>query len=288
MADRGLVKELRHVVEDGLGRRIVRFDPTSAGLTHALTGVATLDDGTRAFIKAGLNEHARPQVEAEIRNLGSLRASFLPRVLGTYADPPILILEDLSAGQWPEPYPESLGGLEAALEELRSLPIPRDLRLRKLRPPDEQILSRLPADARVAVAPAARWVERHAALIGDAIGSIGEETALVHSDAWYPNICFLADRVVLVDWSHLSVGSPWFDAATVSIDLAIEGRRPLRVKEAAGWAAAHVAWMVPPRSWRDLRSQAGVGRRRPASQGRESVRPSTDSRASSHVPPSMI
>jgi hypothetical protein len=244
MRDRELPLEVRHLVEDTYGRRIVRFEPVTAGLTQALAGIASLDDGARAFIKAGLNEHARPQVAAEIRNLRSLRASFLPRVLGASVDPPTLILEDLSAGQWPEPYPDELGGLEAALEELRSLPIPPDLELRRVRPPGKRILSRLEADARIAVPPAAGWVEQHAALIRDAVGSLGGGNALVHSDLWYSNICFLPDRVVLVDWSDLSIGSPWFDAASVSIDLVIEGRRPLISEEAAGWAAAHTAWMI--------------------------------------------
>ena len=244
MGDQSLPREVRHVAEDALGRRIVRFEPVSAGLTQALTGIATLDDGTRGFIKAALDEHAHSQVATEIRNLRSLRASFLPRVLGASVDPPTLILEDLSAGHWPEPYPDDLDGLEGALEELRSLPIPRDLELRRIRPPGERILSRLKADARTAVGPAAPWVERHAAQIRDAVGSLGDGNALVHSDLWYSNICFLPDRVVLVDWSDLSIGSPWFDAASVSIDLVIEGRRPLIHAEAAGWAAAHTAWMI--------------------------------------------
>jgi hypothetical protein len=235
---------VRHVAEDTLGRRIVTFEPVSAGLTQALAGIATLDDGTRVFIKAALDEHARSQVTTESSNLRSLRASFLPRVLGAALDPPTLILEDLSAGHWPEPYPGELDGLEAALEELRSLPIPQDLELRRISPPGETILSRLEADGRIAVGPAAGWVERHAALIRDAVGSLGDGNVLVHSDLWYSNICFLPDRVVLVDWSDLSVGSPWFDAASVSIDLVIEGRRPLIREEAAGWAAAHTAWMI--------------------------------------------
>ena len=141
MEDQGPVGEVCNAVECTLGRRIVRFDPISAGLTHALTGIATLDDRARVFMMAGLNEHSRPQIEAEIENLGALRANFLPRLVGAHADPPILILEDLSAGLWPEPYPDDLGGLETVLEELRSLKAPPGLNIQEIRPPGEEILS---------------------------------------------------------------------------------------------------------------------------------------------------
>ncbi len=220
------------------------FSPTTAGLTHAITGVARLDDGSSVFAKAGLDEHSGPQVHREIVNLTWLRGSFLPGVLATSLDPPVLVIEDLSRGHWPEPYPADVGRLESALAELRVIPVPRDHELEVLEPPGDEILDRLVDDAHRAVPVAAGWVAAHIDDIRRVIDTIGPPTALVHSDLWYPNICFLPERVVLVDWSHLSVGSPWFDASTVSVDLVIEGRPPLDMGEGAGWAAAHTAWVV--------------------------------------------
>ncbi len=238
------VETLRPLLRSLLSRDVVGFAPTTAGLTHAVTGVARLDDGRSVFVKAGLDEHSRPQVRTEIANLAWLGGSFMPQVLATSLDPPVLVIEDLSRGHWPEPYPRDVGLLESALSELRSIPVPSNHSLEMMEPPGEEILGRLVDDAGRAVPSAAGWVANHVDDIRAALDSIGPATALVHSDLWYPNICFLPERVVLVDWSHLSVGSPWFDASTVSVDLVIEGRPPLTMEEGAGWAAAHTAWVV--------------------------------------------
>lgn len=239
-----VIDNVRRPVEAALGARIIEFEALSGGFTQALTGLVDLTDGRRLFLKAGLDEHSAPQVSAEIRNLGWLDASFLPEVIAAIEDPPILVIEDLSAGHWPEPYPEDLQGLEMALEELRSLPVPAGIDLPSLRPPGEEVLSRLLTDASSAVPAVAPWIESNAGLIASAIGSIRPEAVLSHTDLWYSNLCFLQDRVVIIDWSHASFAPSGLDASTVSIDLVIGGRRPLASANPLGWAAAFVAWVV--------------------------------------------
>ena len=239
-----MIESIREPVESVLGTRLAGFTRLSGGFTHAMTGLAKLGDGTTVFLKAGLEEHSRPQVEAEIRHLGWLRGSFLPIVIASIVDPPVLILEDLSSGHWPEPYPEDLGILESALHELTTQPLPEGVDLPVFEPPGAEVLDRLVADASKAVPAAASWVEKHLSDISESISAISPDVALCHTDLWYSNLCFFDERVVIVDWSHLSIGPRWFDASTVSVDLVIEGRRPLRMEGAAGWAAAHTAWVV--------------------------------------------
>lgn len=238
------IAEVTPHLERLLGRRVTSLEPKAGGLTHAFTGVATLDAGDTVFVKAGLRGASTSQVRAETANLRWLTGSFVPEVVATSDDPPMLVLEDLSHAHWPEPYPQDVESLVAALEELRTLPVPDDRGLLPVDPPSGAILSHLAENAREALPACADWVVGHADSLRAAIGSIAPARALVHSDLWYSNVCFLEDRAVIVDWSHLSIGSPWFDSSTISVDLVIEGRPPLTMEDGAGWAAAHVAWVL--------------------------------------------
>ncbi len=228
-----------------LGAPIRGWEPRTAGLTHSVTGLATLGTGTRVFVKAATERHSSREVVRELAALHSIEASFMPKLLA-FADEdlPLFALEDLSHGLWPEPYPHDLSMLQAALEELRTLPVPKDLGL-EVREHSDPTGWRWLSEAALQGAPQlAAWIAEHEKEIVELAATAGGGTSLVHGDLWYSNICFLPDRVVFVDWSHAFVGSPWHDAATVSIDLVIEGRRPLPGPGGAAWAAAYLAWSV--------------------------------------------
>jgi thiamine kinase-like enzyme len=231
-------------INAALGQPIVAWSTQHGGLTHASTRLATLADGTSAFVKAATNDHSAVEITNEIAFLDALDAPFLPRRLGEVrGSRPALILEDLSGGHWPEPYPDNLSGLADVLEAIRQTPIPVDLELPRLEGPIDEMYAELVDNAGRAAPVLARWVEEHADAIG-AAASHREDDALVHGDLWYSNLCFLPDRVVVVDWSHARCGSRWFDASTVGIDLVIGGRRPLPMEEAAAWAADHLVWTL--------------------------------------------
>jgi hypothetical protein len=196
-------------------------------------------------VKAATDEHSAGEIRREIALLGALEAPFLPECVATIEGQyPILLLEDLSEGHWPEPYPSSLSGLERALRELRETPIPEGLDLPELIGPTDEMCQALIAHAGVATPTLVPWMEPYADAIAEAAAARSSGGALVHSDLWYSNLCFLGDRVVIVDWSSARVGSPWFDTSTVNIDLVIEGRRLLPMQEAAQWAAAHLVWSL--------------------------------------------
>jgi len=231
-------------VEGAIGRRIVGWSTQHGGLTHASTNVATLSDGGSAFVKAATNDDSAVEIGNEIDFLDALDAPFLPRRLGVVRGPrPVLILEDLSAGHWPEPYPDDLSGLADVLEAIRQTPVPGDLELPRLEGPTGDMHAGLVENTARAAPALAPWIEQHADAIA-AAASHPDDDALVHGDLWYSNLCFLPDRVVVVDWSHARRGSRWFDASTVGIDLVIDGRRPLPMEEAAAWAADHMVWTL--------------------------------------------
>jgi len=236
---------IRRRAEAMLGGPILRWRPRDAGLTHAVTGIATLAAGGTMFLKAATDEYSAREVGADLQALLTIAAGFMPELLGQDAShPPMLALEDLSRGHWPEPYPDDLFRLEAALAQLRSLPVPDGLTLEPLDRPRPEGWTDIAAAARSGAPAVAAWVAKHEAALLAAATGVRSTRCLVHGDLWYSNICFLEDRVVLVDWSHVRVGSPWHDAATVSIDLIIEGRPPLPMEEAAAWASYWLAQSV--------------------------------------------
>jgi hypothetical protein len=237
--------DVQRAVEATVGARIVVWSPREGGLTFASTGVATLEDGTTVFVKAATDEKTSDELRREIAFLGAVEASFLPRCIGAIDDElPVLLLEDLTEGHWPEPYPSDLSPLEATLQDLREMPIPADLDLPEFEGPSDDVCSGLVDHAREAAPGLESWLAPHVDVIIELAESPSAAGALVHSDLWYPNLCFLEDRVVIVDWSHARIGSPWFDASTISIDLVIGGRRPLPMQEGAKWAATHLVWTL--------------------------------------------
>lgn len=227
-----------------LGREVTEFAPRSGGLTHALTGVVTFDDAGSAFVKAGTEPYSAADVASEIRTLSLLEGDFLPRVIASSVDPPLLVLEDLSVGHWPEPYPADLSALEAVLAQVEAMAVPPGLDVTRVDPPGDDRVAAMEANAAVISADLAAWVGEHHGRLADAIGELPAGRVLVHGDLWYPNLCFLPDRVVIVDWAQPCLGPPGLDASTVSIDLVIAGRPPLGVGHPDAWAAAHLAWVL--------------------------------------------
>ncbi|MGA7280488.1 MAG: phosphotransferase, partial [Acidimicrobiia bacterium] len=232
-------------MERAVDSQVVEWSPRSAGLTHAAAGVASFDDGSHLFVKAATNEHSAAEILNEIALLRAIDAPYMPEVRGMVTEPmPILLLEDLSHWHWPEPYPSNLAPLERALDDLRSRSKPKELDLVRLTGPSIEMINGIVEHAVSATPALAPWLSSCAGAIIEAATRPTSGSALVHSDLWYSNLCFLDDRVVIVDWSHARIGSPWFDASTVGIDLVLEGRRPLPMREAARWAAPHLAWVI--------------------------------------------
>lgn len=228
-----------------LGAEVTAWEPRRGGLTRAGAGIVTLEGGGTAFVKFATDDHSAAEMSAELCALREIRASFMPALLGAdEGERPLLALEDLSGGHWPEPYPDDLALLEDALAELRSLPVPAGLDPPPIEAARAEWWPELGRRATEGLPPLGAWLAAHENLILATADGIGPGPALVHGDLWYSNVCFLADRVVFVDWSHVRVGSPWHDAATVSVDLVLEGRPPLPSPESAGWAAGYLAASV--------------------------------------------
>ena len=199
------------------------------GYTPAERWLVAFDDGDRAFAKVGTIDHTAEWLRLERRAYSDVDGAFMPRVLGWSDGPaPALLLEDLSDATWPPPWDGQLvERVLAALDAVAATPCP-DWAAELVA--QAEIFS---GWSEVAANPAPflglglasrEWLraslpvlvetEHPPELAGD---------ALLHFDVRSDNICFTADRTLLVDWNWIGRGNPLFDVAAWLPSLAVEG-----------------------------------------------------------------
>lgn len=212
-------------VEELTRRRVVAcHDPPGDGYTPAIRFVAELDSGDRVFVKAPPDPHIGDWIQQEIAFYRSVDGTFMPDFVGardaTPTEPPVLVIEDLSAARWPPPWDDgSIEAVHAALDRLHEVPVPDHV------PPVDRLHTSLPGDwDEVAAEPTVltgtglcspEWLTgvlpgfqraaRQAPLRG---------TSLCHLDVRSDNLCLVADGSArLVDWNHACQANPELDLA---------------------------------------------------------------------------
>jgi aminoglycoside phosphotransferase (APT) family kinase protein len=188
-----------------------------------------LADGRTAFVKQALDEFAVGWLRDEHRIYSHVRASFMAALIGWHDDgETLLVIEDLAGAYWPPRWSgDQIASVLRALEELHVTPPPPGLRrLADLR-------DWLDGWPRVAADPdpllatglcSREWLEAALpALAAAAAASELDGTSLLHLDVRSDNLCFVADRVVLVDWNLAAVGNPLIDAVAWLPSLRLEG-----------------------------------------------------------------
>jgi hypothetical protein len=222
-------ESLRRRVAGITGQEVVAWSRVERGYTPAGRWVVGLADGASVFVKVGTTPGAARGVRAEARCNAQLRGSFFPRMvaLDDHPEPPLLVLEDLSGGHWPPPWEP--GEPERLLETLRAVaatrPVPDGLPApdraslagwtEVARDPDPFLALGLCSAGWLQTAlPALLEAQAAAVLAGD---------DLVHFDVRSDNVCFLPDRVVLVDWNCALRGNGALDLAFLAPSLRLEG-----------------------------------------------------------------
>lgn len=200
------------------------------GYALAFHAIAEFHDGSTAFVKAGAEEITSGFLRDELRFYESVGGFFMPRLLGCDAgDPPLLVLEDLSAGRWPPPW--DTAAIESVRESLTSL--------WATPPPDwvpsvtEEQERFLGGWAEIEKDPApflslglcsAEWLEASLPVLRTAAESAPVEgEALLHLDVRSDNICLTERGAVLVDWNWAHRGNPDLDLAAWASSLHMEG-----------------------------------------------------------------
>jgi Phosphotransferase enzyme family len=217
------------------------------GYALAFHAIAEFDDGSTAFVKAGAEEITSEFLREEVRFYRAVQESFMPRLLGyDEADPPLLVLEDLSGWRWPPPWDDAaIVHVQEALDRLWSTHAPA-----WVRPIAEEREWLLGGWAAIEADPqpflslglgSADWLEEALPVLRRAAESAPiDGDTLLHLDVRSDNLC-LGDRgAVLVDWNLVHLGNPDLDLAAWASSLCLEGGpRPEEIlPNAPGLAAA--------------------------------------------------
>jgi hypothetical protein len=218
-------------VAEILGASVVDRRAATGGYTPAERWVVQLADGRSAFVKVGVTELTAEWLRKEARVYAELDAPFMPKLYG-WADegePPMLILEDLSACAWPPPWTDArVESVLATLAQVAATPPPAWLA--------ESSEASWIADGwlQVAADPApllatgmvsSSWLERSLpSLLAAGVPSVIAGDELCHFDVRSDNLCFRADgSAVLVDWNFAEIANARVDLAFWLPSLALEG-----------------------------------------------------------------
>jgi hypothetical protein len=198
--------------------------------TNTAKWTVELDDGRRIFVKLALDELAADWLRNEVHVYRSVRARFLPRLLGWHDEGGVtlLALEDLSGAHWPPPWlPGQVSLVLEAVAEVHTTAAPTELPL--------LIDAREELDGWPAVAAdpepllstgvcSREWLESALPRLARASGECDlSGDAFVHLDLRSDNLCVRDGRVVLVDWNHARIGNPLIDVVAWAPSLRLEG-----------------------------------------------------------------
>lgn len=250
-------------VSDAVGKAMRSLRPVQTrGYALAYHAIAEFDDGSTAFVKAGAEEITSEFLRDELRFYLAVHANFMPRLLGyDEADPPLLVIEDLSAARWPPPWTDAdIDEVRDALAEVWRTPPPAWV------PPiageREWLLggwTTIEGDPEPFLSLGLRsadWLESALPVLRAAAESAPiDGEALLHLDVRSDNLCLTHRGAVLVDWNLVHVGNPDLDLAAWAPSLHLEGgpspetilrNAPGLAAALAGFFAARAGLPPPP------------------------------------------
>lgn len=217
-----------------VGARPLEWTPRAGGYSTAERYAVTLDDGRSVFVKTADAEHMAGWLRREHEVYASLSGSFLPDLIGFDDDgrQPLLVIEDLSRGDWGQSWtPGRIALVRAALEELHaSPPPPNTAAVRETYAGWFGRWHTVAADPGPFLSLGLRsraWLdERLPAIVEAADAAPVDGDAVVHLDVRSDNLCTLDGRAVLVDWNFVSLAAPELDLVCWACSLALEGGPP--------------------------------------------------------------
>lgn len=222
-------REVVETVSDVIGSPD-SWTPRTGGFSSA--GIWKVHVGSeRHFVKVATTEDTATFLRDEAWVLAEVDANCMPEVVAFIdAEPmPILVLEDLSHGEWPPPWTaEQIDKTFDTLASLRSTGASSlDAANRHVTAEDHWAVIADNLDAAAALGIASHdWLSEAIPVLADAAGNAvlsGDD--VVHMDVRSDNLCF-ADRTVLVDWNWTSAGNGEVDVVAWLPTLHLEGGPP--------------------------------------------------------------
>jgi hypothetical protein len=205
----------------------------SRGYGTAFHAIAELDGGQTVFVKAGAEKVTSAFLRDEIAVYRSMRGPFMPDLLGfDEGDPPLLLLEDLSAHRWPPPWDgPAIEAVRESLRQVAATPVPDGLGAIEER--REWLcggwaeIERDPSPFLSLEVCSSQWLSDSLPTLREAAESapIGGDT-IIHLDVRSDNICLTDRSAVLVDWNHACRANPQLDLACWLPSLQDEGGPP--------------------------------------------------------------
>jgi hypothetical protein len=214
-------------IERATGKFIETIRPIQRGYTPAERLLLSFTDSSTAFAKIGTTPLTAGWLRQEKRIYEALQSSFMPKFLGWDDDNehPILLLEDLRHADWPPPWSEVQ--IQRVVDTLPRMWASRVGNSHEL----DNHLHGLPRLAHrpgiydgwreVAIDPepflslqlaTEKWLE---ATLPVFLNIRGEEVvqgdSLLHLDIRSDNLCFVGERVVIIDWNLVCLGNPKVD-----------------------------------------------------------------------------
>jgi hypothetical protein len=227
--DSRLTPDLLARFERALGQPLTILNVIRRGYTPALRLRTRLQDGNTVFIKCATTSLTAQWLRQEYAVYTTLAAPFVCRLIAweDTGEFPFLVLEDLSQATWPPPWTtRQIGLVRDMLVRLATFSLPGLLALEddaSLTDGWQEVAADPAGFLRLKIASRG-WLERALpALLAVDGKQVLRGEALAHTDVRSDNLCFLGNRVVLVDWNLTRRGHPSADLAFWLPSLETEG-----------------------------------------------------------------
>lgn len=248
----GLERALVIRVEALLGDRLIAAMPAIGGYSSAQRWIVRAHGGRTAFAKVGVTPVSAMDLRREATVYERLSLPCMPEVYGwDAAEPPVLVLCDLSIHAWPPPWTTNrvdrvlqvIDSVHSASAQLPQYAEAQDA--------DEDWWGRISAAPEAFLRlDVARpdWFHRNVGVLAARARTVScAGSSVTHYDLRSDNLCFSSTRTYLVDWSHACLGNPRLDLALFLPNLAVEGGPLPEVilpadPAAASWVAGFFAW----------------------------------------------
>jgi hypothetical protein len=213
-----------------LGQRLLAWRPVTGGYSKARRLLVTCADGTSVFVKGATDARTATWLRTEYGLYAQVQAPFLPTLYAWEDDgsQPFLVLEDLSAAVWQAPWTLArVTQVLATLRQVAATPPPAGLGSLEERRASWSGWAQVAQDPafflRLGLCSAAWLASTINALVAAEAGAQLAGEDLVHCDVRSDNLCFVGDRVVLVDWNWACRGNATVDIAAWLPSLHLEG-----------------------------------------------------------------
>lgn len=221
MSDLNINRDIICRVENIVGRKITDWRIPRGGFSRAIRLVVKFDRGFSVFVKVGTDDKTAAALRKESAMYSYLNGRFSPKLLAWNEDTkaPLMIIEDLSHSEWQPRWTNQK--IQIVLNTLRNISaITPPLNLPRL----EEVRKQFIGWRMVAENPenflslglcSSKWLDKELPKLIEAEENLDlDGDDLVHFDVRSDNMCFIKNKLILIDWDWASLGNPKIDIAT--------------------------------------------------------------------------